>query len=57
MLAGEVRGPKINNDELIHNVRECIKDIGYDQDGFSWKEQTKIEESSSRSVIGYSNGR
>ena len=43
VLAGEVRGPKINNDELIHNVRECIKDIGYDQDGFSWKEQTKIE--------------
>ena len=43
VLAGEVRGPKINNDELIHNVRECIKDIGYDQDGFSWKDQTKIE--------------
>ena len=43
VLAGEVRGPKIDNDELIHNVRECIKDIGYDQDGFSWKEQTKIE--------------
>ena len=43
VLAGEVRGPKVNNDELIHNVRECIKDIGYDQDGFSWKEQTKIE--------------
>ncbi len=43
VLAGEVRGPKINDDELIHNVRECIKDIGYDQDGFSWKEQTKIE--------------
>ena len=43
VLAGEVRGPKINNDELIHNVRECIKDIGYDQNGFSWKEQTKIE--------------
>ena len=43
VLAGEVRGPEIKNDELINNVRECIKDIGYDQDGFSWKEQTKIE--------------
>ncbi len=43
VLAGEVRGPQINNDELINNVRECIKDIGYDQEGFSWKEQTKIE--------------
>ena len=37
VLAGETRGPKIENDELIEKVRECIKDIGYDQEGFSWK--------------------
>ena len=43
VLAGEVRGPKINNDELISKVRNCIKDIGYDQEGFTWKETTKIE--------------
>jgi S-adenosylmethionine synthetase len=43
VLAGEVRGPEIKEDELISKVRGCIKDIGYDQDGFSWKEQTKIE--------------
>ncbi len=43
VLAGEVRGPEINKDELINKVRDCIKDIGYDQDGFSWKEQTKVE--------------
>ena len=43
VLAGEVRGPNINKDKLINKVRDCIKDIGYDQDGFSWKEQTKIE--------------
>ncbi len=43
VLAGEVRGPEIKQDELISKVRGCIKDIGYDQDGFSWKEQTKIE--------------
>jgi len=43
VLAGEVRGPKTNNDELIEKVRNCIKDIGYDQDGFTWKEKTKIE--------------
>ena len=43
VLAGEVRGPEIKEDELISKVRDCIKDIGYDQDGFSWKEQTKIE--------------
>ena len=43
VLAGEVRGPEINKDELIHKVRNCIKDIGYDQEGFTWKEATKIE--------------
>jgi len=43
VLAGEVRGPKIENEELINKVRDCIKDIGYDQEGFTWKEKTKIE--------------
>ena len=37
VLAGETRGPKIEKDEIINKVRECIKDIGYDQEGFSWK--------------------
>ena len=43
VLAGEIRGPEIQKKELIQKVRDCIKDIGYDQDGFSWKEQTSIE--------------
>mgnify|MGYP001358749457 FL=1 len=43
VLAGETRGPDINKDDLISKVRECIKDIGYDQKGFTWKEATKIE--------------
>ncbi len=43
VLAGEVRGPEIKKDDLINKVRECIKDIGYDQKGFTWKEATKIE--------------
>ena len=43
VLAGEVRGPEIKKDELIEKVRVCIKDIGYDQEGFTWKEATKIE--------------
>jgi|TARA_B100000902_G_scaffold105951_1_gene107911 S-adenosylmethionine synthetase len=43
VLAGEVRGPEINKDELIEKVRNCIKDIGYDQEGFTWKNTTKIE--------------
>ena len=43
VLAGEVRGPEIKKDELISKVRDCIKDIGYDQDGFTYKDATKIE--------------
>ena len=43
VLAGEVRGPSIKEEDLIQKVRECIKDIGYDQDGFTWREATKIE--------------
>ena len=43
VLAGEIRGPNISKEEIIDKVRTCIKDIGYDQEGFSWKEQTKIE--------------
>jgi S-adenosylmethionine synthetase len=43
VLAGEVRGPELKEEELIAKVRDCIKDIGYDQDGFSWRDQTKIE--------------
>jgi len=43
VLAGEVRGPEIKKDELIEKVRFCIKDIGYDQEGFTWKDTTKIE--------------
>ena len=43
VLAGEVRGPEIKKNDLIEKVRDCIKDIGYDQEGFTWKEATKIE--------------
>ncbi len=43
VLAGEVRGPNIKKDDIVEKVRNCIKDIGYDQEGFSWREQTKIE--------------
>ena len=37
VLAGEVRGPEIKKDDLIEKVRHCIKDIGYEQKGFHWK--------------------
>ena len=43
VLAGEVRGPEIKKEDLIEKVRHCIKDIGYDQEGFTWKEATSVE--------------
>ena len=55
VLAGETRGPKINKDELISKVRNCIKDIGYDQEGFSWKSaniETFLHEQSSDIAMG-----
>ena len=37
VLAGETRGPEISKKDLSQKVRECIKDIGYEQKGFHWK--------------------
>src|SRR5882757_2708684 len=38
VIAGEVRGPASITRDMIENAtREAIKDIGYDQEGFSWK--------------------
>mgnify|MGYP001809815197 CR=1 FL=1 len=39
VLAGEVRGPaSVTKDLLIETARNAIKDIGYEQDGFHWKD-------------------
>jgi S-adenosylmethionine synthetase len=37
VIAGEVRGPKISNAEIEDAARKAIKDIGYEQEGFHWK--------------------
>ena len=55
VLAGEIRGPKIEKEELITKVRDCIKDIGYDQEGFSWKTanvETHLHEQSKDIAMG-----
>jgi len=55
VLAGEIRGPKIEKEEIINKVRECIKDIGYDQQGFSWKTadiETFLHEQSTDIAMG-----
>ena len=38
IVAGEVRGPKISNEEIEATIRNAIKDIGYEQDGFHWRD-------------------
>jgi len=39
VMAGEVRGPaSITKDLLIEVARKAIKEIGYEQEGFHWKE-------------------
>jgi S-adenosylmethionine synthetase len=37
VIAGEVRGPAISNERIIETARQAIKDIGYEQSGFHWK--------------------
>src|SRR5215470_7396305 len=38
VLAGEVRGPaSITKDQLIDVARKAIREIGYEQDNFHWK--------------------
>ena len=59
VLAGEVRGPSINKDDLISQVRDCIRDIGYEQDGFHWKHcdiDSYLHEQSEDIAIGVDSG-
>jgi len=38
ILAGEVRGPSsITHDMIEDAARRCVRDIGYEQEGFHWK--------------------
>jgi len=36
VVGGEVRGPQAVIDSVEQIVRDCVKDIGYEQDGFHW---------------------
>ena len=37
VVAGEVRGPEAVSGRIEEIARECVKDIGYEQDGFHWR--------------------
>jgi S-adenosylmethionine synthetase len=59
VLAGEVRGPK-GEDEVTHEqideiARRCVKEIGYEQDGFHWNKleiENYIHDQSSDIAMG-----
>ncbi len=42
IVAGEVRGPNLPTEQIVETVRQAVKDIGYEQDGFHWRD-AKIE--------------
>ena len=42
VIAGEIRGPKSVSSALEGLVRDAVRDIGYEQDGFHW-EQSSFE--------------
>ena len=42
VIAGEVRGPTLLNEQIEQVARAAIKDIGYEQPGFHWRD-AKIE--------------
>lgn len=42
IVAGEVFGPNIQNNEIENIVRNTIRNIGYEYDGFHW-EKVKVE--------------
>jgi S-adenosylmethionine synthetase len=56
VLAGEVRGPaSVTQDLLVDATRAAVRDIGYDQSGFSWKNaevQYYLHEQSADIAIG-----
>ena len=37
VIAGEVRGPNLGNGAVEDAARAAVKDIGYEQDGFHWR--------------------
>src|SRR5574337_54241 len=38
IVAGEFRGPKLSHEKIESTVRGAIKDIGYEQGGFHWRD-------------------
>lgn len=58
-VAGEVRGPSDVLKGIEERVRDAVRDIGYEQDGFHWKNNeiaVKLHEQSADIAIGVDSG-
>ncbi len=54
VLAGEVRGP-ITHKDMEKAARDCVRDIGYEQDGFHWAKaavEVHVHEQSADIALG-----
>jgi S-adenosylmethionine synthetase len=38
IIGGEIRAPEIAKNDIENIIRQTIKDIGYEQGGFNWKD-------------------
>ncbi len=38
IIAGEVRGPQLDDELIEETARGAVKDIGYEQSGFHWRD-------------------
>jgi S-adenosylmethionine synthetase len=38
IIAGEVRGPTLPTEQIVETARQAIKSIGYEQEGFHWRD-------------------
>jgi S-adenosylmethionine synthetase len=38
IIAGEVRGPALSSERIEETARQAIRDIGYEQEGFHWRD-------------------
>lgn len=60
VMAGEVRGPEsVSHEKMMDVARQKIKEIGYDQEGFSWKDveiQCKVHQQSADIAMGVDAG-
>ncbi|MHA6687260.1 methionine adenosyltransferase [Mesorhizobium sp. A556] len=58
-VAGEVRGPSDVLKDIEERVRNAVRDIGYEQDGFHWKNNeivVKLHEQSADIAMGVDSG-